>query len=82
MQFVLSVFLIHNSTPPVPNGDVLIHAGDLTENSTLSELQAHIDWLSPLPHTHKVVITGNHDTYLDPQSRAALSSEDRTGFLN
>ena len=72
----------HNSTPPVPNGNVLIHAGDLTENSAPSELQAHIVWLSSLPHTHKVVIAGNYDTYLDPQSRAALFSGDRTGFLN
>ncbi|XTI87163.1 phosphoric ester hydrolase-like protein [Cenococcum geophilum] len=71
----------YNSTPLVPNGDVLIHAGDLTENSTLLELQAHIDRLSSLLYTHKVVIAGNHDTYLDPQSRAALFLEDRINYL-
>ena len=79
---VICISDTHNSTPPVPDGDILIHAGDLTENGTLSELQAHIDWLSSLPHTHKIAIAGNHDTYLDPQSRATLSSEDRTGFLD
>ncbi|OCL02243.1 phosphoric ester hydrolase-like protein [Glonium stellatum] len=72
----------HNSTPPIPDGDVLIHAGDLTENGTLSELQAQIDWLSSLPHTHKVAIAGNHDTYLDPLSRPTLAVEDRTGSLD
>jgi len=57
---VICISDTHNGTPPVPNDDVFTHAGDLTENSTLSELQAHIDWLSSLPHTHKVVIAGNH----------------------
>ncbi|KAG9632525.1 hypothetical protein KCU69_g20257, partial [Aureobasidium melanogenum] len=46
----------------VPDGDLLIHAGDLTQAGTPKELQAQLDWLNSLPHTHKVVIAGNHDT--------------------
>lgn len=55
----------HNSTPPVPPGDILIHAGDLTAHGTLAEMQAQLQWLSSQPHTHKIVIAGNHDILLD-----------------
>lgn len=56
----------HNSQAALPNGDVLIHAGDLTQSGTFSELQAALDWLKALPHAHKIVIAGNHDAVLDP----------------
>ncbi|PGH01227.1 hypothetical protein AJ79_07999 [Helicocarpus griseus UAMH5409] len=56
----------HNSTPEVPDGDLLIHAGDLTKDGTYTELQAQLDWLTSLPHPHKVVVGGNHDLVLDP----------------
>ncbi len=45
----------------VPDGDVLIHAGDLTNAGTFPELEEVRDWLLKLPHAHKVVIAGNHD---------------------
>jgi predicted phosphodiesterase len=56
----------HNAQPRVPTGTVLIHAGDLTINGTLAELQAQLDWINSLPHEHKVVVAGNHDLLLDP----------------
>ncbi|NTU85692.1 MAG: metallophosphoesterase [Chloroflexales bacterium] len=45
----------------VPAGDLLIHAGDLTRAGDLDELRDVNAWLGALPHTHKVVIAGNHD---------------------
>jgi hypothetical protein len=72
----------HTLTCNVPDGDLLIHAGDLTTTGTVAELQAHIDWLASLPHRHKVVIAGNHDSYLDPRSRATLAAADRAGPLD
>ena len=47
----------------------MIHAGDLTNSGTLSEIQDQIDWLNSLPHKHIIVIAGNHDSYFDPRSR-------------
>ncbi|KAF2496766.1 Metallo-dependent phosphatase [Lophium mytilinum] len=79
---VVCVSDTHNGTPEVPEGDLLIHAGDLTNTGTLKELQAQINWLSALPHTHKIVIAGNHDTFLDPSSRPTLAPEDREGEIN
>jgi hypothetical protein len=60
---------------PIPDGDLLIHAGDMTRTGTRQEIQEHIDWLDSLPHRHKVAIAGNHDTWLDPSSRKTLSIE-------
>ncbi|KAF8159310.1 Metallo-dependent phosphatase-like protein [Crassisporium funariophilum] len=57
----------HNQLVPlsaVPNGDILIHAGDLTQSGTVAELRLTLDWLRSFPHTHKVVIAGNHDAAL------------------
>lgn len=67
----------HSLDPgPIPNGDILIHAGDITAHGTPAELQAAINLLSALPHPYKFIIAGNHDTYLDPTSRATLSKPD------
>lgn len=71
----------HTDVHAVPDGDLLVHAGDLTNAGTVAELQAQIDWLNTLPHRHKVAIAGNHDTYLDPRSRATLAADDRAGRL-
>ncbi|KAJ5782247.1 hypothetical protein N7457_004021 [Penicillium paradoxum] len=58
----------HNATPPLPPGDILIHAGDLTAHGTFDEMQAQLWWLSSQPYTHKIVIAGNHDLVLDEAS--------------
>ena len=50
----------------IPEGDILIHAGDITRRGYLSELKDFNDWLSTLPHKYKVVIGGNHELSLDP----------------
>ncbi|CAK7564648.1 MAG: hypothetical protein SEPTF4163_002544 [Sporothrix epigloea] len=57
--------------PDVPNGDLLIHAGDLTDHGTPADLQKQIDWLASLPHAHKVIVCGNHDSWFDARARVA-----------
>jgi predicted phosphodiesterase len=66
----------------VPEGDILIHAGDMTDAGSVAEIQRQIDWLASLPHKEIVVISGNHDTYLDPRTRPSLSEEARRGNIN
>ncbi|KAH8778396.1 Metallo-dependent phosphatase-like protein [Diaporthe sp. PMI_573] len=63
---VVCVSDTHNSQPVLPNGDILIHAGDLTQSGSFGETQAALDWLKSQPHRHKIVIAGNHDLLLDP----------------
>ncbi|KAL5375822.1 hypothetical protein DPSP01_010927 [Paraphaeosphaeria sporulosa] len=64
----------HNTQPLVPAADILLHAGDLTQNGTFAELQATLDWLAALPHRHKFVIAGNHDLLLSPSFVASAPS--------
>jgi Icc-related predicted phosphoesterase len=45
----------------IPDGDVLIHAGDVTRHGQLAELHDLNAWLRTQPHPYKIVIAGNHD---------------------
>jgi Icc-related predicted phosphoesterase len=55
----------------VPDGDLLIHAGDMLRRGTLHELALFSAWLQTLPHTHKVVVAGNDDRcFLQDQDEA------------
>lgn len=56
----------------VPDGDLLLHAGDLSHHGTAAEVRATADWLRSLPHRHKVVIGGNHDFCLAEEARSDL----------
>lgn len=70
----------HNHAPgegfTLPQGDVLIHAGDLTNQGTYAELQKAISWLSKADFPIKVVVAGNHDISLDPD----YSLKHKTGW--
>ncbi len=62
----------------LPNGDVLIHAGDfMTHGDRLSEIASFNHWLSMQPHRHKIVIAGNHDLLFESDpllARAQLTA--------
>jgi Icc-related predicted phosphoesterase len=45
----------------VPDGDVLIHAGDFSTKGDLKVVQSLAGFLKKLPHKHKLIIAGNHD---------------------
>lgn len=60
----------HGYTPSdagfkLPAGDVLIHAGDLTNNGSMTELCRTMDWISKADFEIKIIVAG--------QSPAALS---------
>jgi predicted phosphohydrolase len=57
----------------VPDGDLLIHAGDFTFFSKRpSMLRDFNRWLGELQHRHKVVVPGNHDYLLENASARSL----------
>lgn len=55
----------------VPEGDILLHGGDLTRMGLLEQLAEAANWLRGLPHRHKVLIAGNHDFCLEQQPEKA-----------
>ncbi len=57
----------------LPEGDMIVHAGDLSKRGLAMEIQAFVDWFAQLPYRYKVFIGGNHDFYLE--DRPALFKE-------
>lgn len=55
----------HNTQPELPDGDILLHAGDLSQYGMFDEIQNQLNWLNAQPHKQKVVMAGNHDLLLD-----------------
>lgn len=58
----------------VPDGDMVIHAGDCTVMGTLPELVSFSNWFSKLPHKHKIMISGNHDFIFERDNGLARGS--------
>lgn len=56
----------------VPDGDVLIFAGDACNYGTLAELSGFAIWWRKLPHPHKVFVAGNHDWPFERDKQAAI----------
>jgi Icc-related predicted phosphoesterase len=68
---VADTHTFENDLGRLPDGDVLVHAGDLLRAGTLEELAPVAAWLRSLPHRHKVVVAGNHDWCFVEEPRAA-----------
>jgi Icc-related predicted phosphoesterase len=65
----------------VPDGDLLVHAGDLTSRGTVEEVVKAASWLRSLPHRHKVVIAGNHDFLFEQSPGVARGLMDGLTYL-
>ncbi|MDH3648610.1 MAG: metallophosphatase domain-containing protein [Saprospiraceae bacterium] len=48
----------------VPNGDLLIHAGDIS-NGAERDIRDFLAWFTALPHLHKILVAGNMDFDLE-----------------
>lgn len=53
----------------IPEGDVLIHAGDFCGRGLVEEVVEFAHWMGALPHRHKIVIPGNHDRPVEDSER-------------
>lgn len=65
----------------VPEGDVLIHAGDVTGHGTESDFIDFLAWFDAHPHEYKLFIAGNHDLYLESNPIEAKRHVDNTGSV-
>ncbi len=64
----------HEKMPALPDGDILIHAGDATVRGSFDEIVEFNRWFSLLPHKHKILVAGNHDWLFEksPEMARAL----------
>jgi Icc-related predicted phosphoesterase len=64
----------HWKVPKLPDGDVLIHAGDfMLSGHVADEIFNFNHWLGMQPHRYKIVIAGNHDILFERQNSFARS---------
>ena len=57
----------------IPDGDVLLCAGDFTNYGTKKDVKAFNEFLNSKDHNYKVIIAGNHDFLFDNNPELARS---------
>lgn len=58
----------------LPDGDVLIHAGDVSSRGTEYEIRSFLDWFERLDYKYKIFIAGNHDFFFEQEDVATIQS--------
>jgi Icc-related predicted phosphoesterase len=65
---------LHSRIDELPDGDVLVHAGDFMNSGyNPEELRSFNRWLGEQPFEHCVVCAGNHDRYFQNSPQEARS---------
>lgn len=74
---------LHGHQPKLLGGDILVIAGDLTKNNTREQYVVFLDWLSKQPYTHKILIAGNHDGFIEgyPEEWKAMLADPSVHYL-
>ena len=49
----------------IPDGDILIHAGDFSIKGEFKDVTAFAAWMKSQPHKYKLAIPGNHDRFCE-----------------
>jgi Icc-related predicted phosphoesterase len=63
---------LHGDYPVLEGGDLLIVAGDLTARDTENEYALFDYWMNEQNYKKKIVISGNHDNYLNDCRKVAV----------
>lgn len=67
---------------PIPNGDVLIHAGDATMRGEVGETAHFMNWFASQPHAVKIFVPGNHDWWFERAGQGYQWSDDVRTLIN
>ena len=70
-----------NESLRVPDGDLLIHAGDATAEGEAWEVARFAEWFRSLPHRHKIFVAGNHDWLFERDNAAARAMFEGVHYL-
>ena len=60
---VICISDTHLTKPDLPEGDVLVHAGDMCRGGDSDEFHEGMQWLGTQPHPIKIFVPGNHDRF-------------------
>lgn len=56
----------------LPKGDVIIHAGDISQRGKESEIIDFLNWFKDLDFKYKIFIAGNHDFFFEETPKNIL----------
>ncbi len=65
----------------LPETDLIIHAGDFTKRGTRDEVEDFMSWFSKQDATYKILIAGNHDFYMEQQSKEQVMKSIPQGII-
>lgn len=60
-------------THPIPDGDMIVHAGDFTNVGRFTEILHFRDWYGKLPHKNKLLICGNHEREVSEETQTVMN---------
>ena len=66
----------------IPDGDILIHAGDISSRGKPEQIKKFNNWLGRLPHQYKIMIAGNHDFLFENEPDIAAEMITNAIYLN
>lgn len=58
----------------LPKGDILLHAGDISERGRELEVISFLNWFSTQDFKYKIFIAGNHDFYFEQNTPKTIES--------
>jgi len=81
--FISDTHALHQKLQ-LPNGDMIIHAGDVSRIGTLSEVKLFLDWYQNLEFKYKIFVAGNHDFFFEKASEHEIENliPDNLIYLN
>lgn len=66
----------------IPEGDILIHAGDATGEGTIPEMKKFFRWYGAVPgFKHKIFVPGNHDWLCESHPGLAKEMAEENGII-
>lgn len=73
---IVAISDTHNTHDQVvlPEGDILVHAGDATGRGRPDEFIPFLDWLGSQTFQHKIFVAGNHDFW--PEKNKSLFEDE------
>ena len=56
----------------IPTGDMIIHAGDVSEVGDENRVKCFLKWFSNLEFKYRIFISGNHDFYFEKEKKEII----------
>lgn len=56
----------------LPEGDMIIHSGDISGRGRANEVEEFLAWFASLDYKYKIFIAGNHDFYFENKSQSSI----------